>query len=120
MVRPRGGEPLEWGVSKGPRDSPGRPGGPLGIDLVRGRLGRGWSGLKLHLGAVGDVTADFNYMPFLAAVVHLRTKMEVLFRLYRAEACRLLITKQSAARARVQVVGSGIAAEAAVSGATMP
>ena len=29
----------------------------------------GWSGLKLHLGAVGDVTADFNYLPFLAAVV---------------------------------------------------
>ncbi len=33
------------------------------------------------------------------------------------KARRLLIAKQSAARARVQVVGSGTAAEAAVSGA---
>ena len=33
---------------------------------------------------------------------------------------RLLIAKQSAARARAEVVGSGTAAEAATSGATMP
>ena len=45
---------------------------------------------------------------------------DVVAGLYRAAIRRLPITKQSAARASTQVVGSGTAAETAESEATMP